>query len=274
MRKSLGTAEGWHVLHAFYRLEPSARRELAKPSNLKSLEKEFISLVRAAHKQKDFQILTFSMVGHKADIGFMVLSADLVSLHHFDKQLAALLAAENISATYSYLSMTETSEYTTSPEEHAAQLEREEKLKPGSPEFEAKLKEFKVRMEVYLQHRLYPQLPPWPVVCFYPMCKRRSGEKNWYMLNFETRKKLMEGHARVGRRYSGKILQLITGSTGLDEWEWGVTLFAHDLLMIKQIVYEMRFDEVSAAYADFGDFYVGLQVQPKELISSAIGKEA
>ena len=127
------------------------------------------------------------------------------------------------------------------------------------------MKEFDERMEHYLKHRLYPVLPDWPVICFYPMSKRRSGEDNWYSLPFEARKDLMAGHARVGRTYSGKILQLITGSTGLDEYEWGVTLLAKDTIHIKEIVYEMRFDEVTAKYGEFGDFYIGMQLPLDEL---------
>jgi chlorite dismutase len=109
-------------------------------------------------------------------------------------------------------------------------------------------------------------LPPWPVMCFYPMNKRRgTAGQNWYALSFEERKKLMGGHAKVGRTWHGKILQLITGSTGLDDWEWGVTLLAHDPINIKGIVYEMRFDEVSAQYAEFGEFYIGLNLPLDEL---------
>ncbi len=152
-------------------------------------------------------------------------------------------------------------EYTTTREQYAAEtLTGEKGLAEGTPEFDAALKEFDERMAHYLKHRLYPVLPDWPVVCFYPMSKRRSGNDNWYSLGYEERRKLMAGHARVGRTYSGRILQLITGSTGLDEYEWGVTLLAKDTIDIKSIVYEMRFDEVSARYAEFGDFYIGLQL--------------
>jgi len=256
------TAEGWHVLHIFYGIRPDARAKLG------SLQKDFLSLIQSARQQKDFQVLTLSMIGHKADLGFMALSPDLTALQQFEKRLSALLGPAGAAPAYSYLSMTEKSEYTTSDEEYARQIETQEKLAKGSPEFEAKMAEFRTRMEKYLQHRLYPILPPWPIFCFYPMSKRRAAGQNWYQLDFAARKKLMEGHARVGRTYSGRILQLITGSTGLDGWEWGVTLLAHDLLAIKQIVYEMRFDEVSAAYADFGDFYIGLQLPAEELIPS------
>jgi peroxiredoxin len=108
-------------------------------------------------------------------------------------------------------------------------------------------------------------MPDWPVMCFYPMNKRRGETRNWYSLGFEERKRLMSGHARIGRQWHGKIRQLITGSTGLDDAEWGVTLFAHDTMHVKGIVYEMRFDAVSAEYADFGEFYIGLQLPLDEL---------
>jgi chlorite dismutase len=119
---------------------------------------------------------------------------------------------------------------------------------------------FQARMKKYLKDRLEPNLPDWPVVCFYPMSKRRNPDQNWYALEHEERKKLMSGHAKVGRTYSGRIIQLITGSTGLDDMEWGVTLFSRSTSEIKAIVYEMRFDEVSAQYADFGEFFIGLQM--------------
>ena len=124
---------------------------------------------------------------------------------------------------------------------------------------------FKVRMAKYGKDKLYPTLPNWEVFCFYPMSKRRNPEQNWYELSFAERKALMAGHGRVGRQYHGKILQLITGSTGLDDAEWGVTLFAHDTYYIKDIVYKMRFDAVSVKYAEFGDFYIGLSVPLDEL---------
>ena len=132
---------------------------------------------------------------------------------------------------------------------------------PGSPEFEEKMAGFRARMAKYLSDRLQPLLPDWPVVCFYPMSKRRAGPgQNWYALDFPSRRKLMGGHARVGRTYAGRVLQLITGSTGLDDMEWAVTLFAKTTSEIKAIVYEMRFDEVSAQYAEFGEFFIGLQM--------------
>ena len=123
-------------------------------------------------------------------------------------------------------------------------------------------------MAHYREHRVHPQLPAKASICFYPMSKRREGEDNWYALDFAARKALMAGHARVGRTYAGRVVQLITGSTGLDDWEWGVTLFADDPLALKEIVYEMRFDEVSARYAEFGPFVTGLVQEPAEALAS------
>jgi chlorite dismutase len=123
----------------------------------------------------------------------------------------------------------------------------------------------KERHAQYEHYRLYPELPDWEVMAFYPMSKRRTGNDNWYSLDFAKRKELMGGHARVGRKYGGRISQLITGSTGLDDWEWGVTLMAHQIDALKEIVYEMRFDEVSARYGEFGPFYVNLRLQPADL---------
>ncbi len=256
-------AEGWHVLHLYYRID-HATWSLLSPEEQIEAKTRLSELVQEIRATEGCQLLIFAMVGPKADLGFMLLAADLHKLNAFEKQLTQALGADILQPTYSYLSMTERSEYTTSDEQYAADLAAEGHA-PGTPEHEQKLAEFKVRMTKYLKDRLYPVLPPWEVMCFYPMNKRRGEVKNWYALSFEERKKLMGGHARVGRMWAGKILQLITGSTGLDDWEWGVTLFAHDPADIKGIIYEMRFDPVSADYAEFGEFYIGLQVPLDEL---------
>ena len=125
---------------------------------------------------------------------------------------------------------------------------------------------FRKRIAGYLEARLHPRLPDnFPIVCFYPMAKAREAERNWYTLPFDERKKLMQGHGDSGRRYASRITQLITSATGLDDWEWGVTLFARDLKAIRDVVYEMRFDAASARYGLFGAFYVGVRFAPEEL---------
>lgn len=252
--------EGWHVLHLYYHID-HAQWSLYSDEEKRHSKTRLTELVQEIRATTDTHLLVFSVVSPKADIGFMLLTPDLQVANAFEKQLGLSLGPEILTPAYSYLSMTEGSEYTTTREQYAEETLRAEKgMAEGSEEYEAALREFDERMAHYLKHRLYPVLPDWPVICFYPMSKRRLAEDNWYALDFSTRRKLMAGHARTGRTYSGRILQLITGSTGLDEHEWGVTLLAKDTIDIKSIVYEMRFDEVSARYGEFGDFYIGLQL--------------
>ena len=257
--------EGWHVMHLFYHVD-HAQWAIYSDEEKRQAKTRLTELVQEIRATKDTHLLIFSIATPKADLGFMLLTPDLQVANMFEKQLSLSLGPEILSPTYSYLSQTESSEYTTTREQYATDtLIVEKGLSQGSPEFETELKEFDERMAHYLKHRLYPVLPDWPVICFYPMSKRRNGADNWYALDYEARRKLMAGHAKVGRTYSGRILQLITGSTGLDEHEWGVTLLAKDTIDIKSIVYEMRFDEVTARYGEFGDFYIGMQLPLADL---------
>jgi hydrogen peroxide-dependent heme synthase len=257
--------EGRHVLHLFFRIDYAAW-DLLEGSHRIAAKTALASLIQEIRATPGTQLLTFSIISPKADLGFMLLTSDLHIADAYAKQLALALGPGILMPEFSWFSMTERSEYTTSESEYAQQLEREENIAADSPEAKEKIEAFRTRMAKYLKDRLEPNLPDWPVVCFYPMSKRRGGTgQNWYALDFDARKKLMGGHARVGRKYSGRVLQLITGSTGLDDMEWGVTLFARTTSEIKAIVYEMRFDEVSAHYAEFGEFFVGLQM-PLDLL--------
>lgn len=257
--------EGWHVMHLFYHID-HGQWALLSEEERREAKTNLTELVGEIRSTTDTHLLAFSIATPKADLGFMLLTPDLQIANQFEKQLTLSLGPDILTPVYSYLSQTESSEYTTTPEQYAQEtLVAEKGLTPGTEEYESALTEFEDRMAHYLNHRLYPVLPDWPTICFYPMSKRRNGADNWYALPFADRKKLMAGHARTGRTYSGRILQLITGSTGLDEHEWGVTLLAKDTIDIKSIVYEMRFDEVSARYAEFGDFYIGMQL-PLDLL--------
>lgn len=258
------SAEGWHVMHLFYKVEQGAW-SLLDPEEQLTARTRLAELVAEIGETENAQVFTYSMVSPKADLGFLLLCADLQAANAFEKRLTNSLGADVLTPTYSFLSMTERSEYTTSEAEFTAELAGKG-VAEGTPDYDKQLTEWRERMAVYNKHRLYPVLPPWPVMCFYPMNKRRGAAgQNWYALSFEERKKLMGGHARVGRAWHGKILQLITGSTGLDDWEWGVTLLAHDPMNIKAIVYEMRFDEVSSQFAEFGEFYIGLNLPLAEI---------
>ena len=256
--------QGWHCLHLFYRIE-FGQWQLLSAEEQRAAKTSLASLVQEVRAIDSTQLLTLGMVTPKADVGFMLITPDLHDANRIEKRLSLSLGVDVLTPVYSYLSLTEGSEYTTSEDDYAHTLENEQKLKPGSDEFTQAMKSFRERMIKYRQDRVYPTLPDWPIVSFYNMSKRRGEERNWYALPFEERRRLMLGHGAVGRRYAGKVKQLITGSTGLDDAEWGVTLFAHDTFQIKSIVYEMRFDAVSAVYADFGEFYIGLQLPLDEL---------
>lgn len=256
--------EGWHILHLFFRVNYGQWSSLNKEEQA-AARAHLIFLVQKIQAQPKTQLLTLSMVGSKADIGFVLSAPDLHIVDHLSKQLTRSLGPQILVPVLSWLSMTELSEYATTEAEYIENLKKNECLEANSKKFETDLSDFRSRMRKYSQDRLYPQFPNWPVVCFYPMSKRRAPSKNWYTLNFTTRKKLMAGHASIGRSYSGRIRQLITGSSGLDNEEWGVTLFARTTSDIKAIVYEMRFDPVSAEYAKFGEFFIGLQLSLEEL---------
>ena len=256
--------QGWHCLHLFYRVEQGQWQLLSRQEQ-NAAKTNLTSIVQEIRARESTQLLTMSVVTPKADLAFMLITPDLHTANQIEKQLTYSLGPDVLVPVYSYLSLTEESEYATSDEEHARTLETEQKLQTGSPEFAQAMTAFRERMTKYRHERVYPTLPDWPVVCFYNMSKRRGEEKNWYALPFDDRRRLMAGHAKVGREFAGKIKQLITGSSGLDDAEWGVTLFAHDTFQIKAIVYQMRFDEVSAAYGDFGEFYIGLQLPLDEL---------
>lgn len=257
---SVTASEGWGVLHLFFHV----RRDLLADAS--AAAKDFAGRLQAFDARDDYQVLAFSVLGQKADIGLMVLGPDLAELDQLSTELVASPLGAGLLPAASYVSLTELSEYTSSEEDEARRLSDEEGLAPGSPEHDEALAAFRQRMTAYAEHRLHPRLPRRKVISFYPMSKRRSATDNWYRLDFAERKRLMSGHARVGRGYRGRVLQLITGSVGLDDWEWGVTLLADDPKAIRDIVYDMRFDDVSARYAEFGPFVLGLVLDPADLM--------
>jgi chlorite dismutase len=255
--------EGLGALHLFYRVDLGAWRARTAAERLDALD-HLEALMVLAGGQSQTQVKTFSMFA-RADIGFMILSPDLHELNSLEKNIAASLGPEVLVPEFTYLSMTEKSEYMQKDEEYALELEKNEGIARGSAESEARLITFRERIQHYVHDRLYPVLPDWEYFCFYPMSKRRAVEQNWYALDFQKRRELMGGHMRVGRTYAGRVRQLVTGSTGLDDWEWGVSLFAHNPYDIKAIVYEMRFDEVTHTYGEFGPFYNGLPLPLREI---------
>ena len=246
---------GWGALHLFIRVDRSQLQ--GEPSSAKRVLDAIAALETDGH-----QVVMFAVLGHKADFGLLAVGPDLARLQRFQQEL--LLAP--VVLVDSYVSLTEASEYTSNDEDEIARLASEDGITdPG--DVEERLIAWRDRIEKYREQRLYPRLPNKAAVCFYPMSKRREGDDNWFALAFEQRKVLMAGHARVGRGYAGRVVQLITGSMGLDDWEWGVTLFADDPAALKEIVYEMRFDEVSARYAEFGPFVIGIVGVPRAVLA-------
>ncbi len=252
-------SQGWGVLHLFFHFR---RALLDDPVHAAG---DFIARVEDLDARDDYQALSFSVVGTKADLGLMLLGPDLDVLDAFTTELVNSPFGMALQPAASYVSLTELSEYTPTVEDERARL-LEEGMVEGSAELDEALAAFEERIATYNEHRLHPVLPERRLLCFYPMSKRRDAGANWYRLPLEDRRRLMAGHARVGRSYRGRVLQLITGSTGLDDWEWGVTLLADDPVAIKDIVHEMRFDEVSATYAEFGPFVTGLVMSPQALV--------
>jgi peroxiredoxin len=216
----LVSGQGWAVLHLFAKLTASADQS---------------AIVTAAKASGDEQVVSFSVLGHKADLGFMLLGPDLVAL----RRRQSALQAAGVHIVDSYVSLTEVSEYAK-----------------GMP-------------AERLDARLHPHLPPEGkrAFCFYPMSKRRLADDNWYRETYEERLRMMYEHGGTGRTFAGRVLQLVTGSTGLDDFEWGVTLFAVAPDDLKECVYKMRFDEASARFAEFGPFYTGFVAPVEEVLA-------
>jgi chlorite dismutase len=254
---------GIHVMHLFYRIDRAKWNTLADGESKRSLE-HLQKLCAENNAASNPRLATYVNIGNKADLAFIIYAAELAQLSSIHRKLEAGFPAGTLQQTYSFLSVTELPEYVTTEEDMVRGL-KAEGLQEGSEAYNQKLEAGKKRQAEYEHYRLNPEMPDWEIMAFYPMSKRRSGNDNWYMLDFEARKKLMLGHARVGRKYAGKITQLITGATGIDDWEWGVTLMAHQTDALKDIVYEMRFDEVSARYGEFGPFYVNMRLQPADI---------
>ena len=193
--------------------------------------------------------------GHRADLGVMLMDRDPLVIDRVKQAIRSSAVGPALTPTYSFVSITEISEYVPSVEQYAERL-KHEGVNGDDPAFAIKLKAYEQRLPTMNQQRLYPDIPPFPNTCFYPMNKARHPLANWYLEPFSVRSQLMAEHATSGIQFAGRVSQLITASTGFDDWEWGVTLWARTPEAIKDIVYTMRFDHASAKYAEFGPFYV------------------
>jgi len=234
MSEAVQTFDGWYALHDFRLIDWVAWKAASRKEQEEAIA-DFNRLMgdwRSIEADKQGSTAFYSIIGQKADFVLMQLRETLQELNELETELNKSAFGAFTIPAHSYVSVVELSTYSGQPGGDPM----------ANPELAARLK---------------PILPHSNHICFYPMDKKRDGADNWYMLSMEVRKNMMRSHGMIGRSYAGKVKQIITGSIGFDNWEWGVTLFADDALQFKKLVYEMRFDEVSARYGEFGDFYVG-----------------
>jgi chlorite dismutase len=253
------TLEGAYVLHQMFRIRRPSWRAAGQGLR-EQMAAKAIEVLTAGRAN---QSAIYSLVGHKGDLMLLHFRDSLDAVHCAELSLARLEIADFLEPAHSYLSVVELGLYDSSVKTYA-QL-RERGVEPHSDEWNAAIAEVLARQSAAMQPRLYPEIPPAKYLCFYPMDRKRAEEKNWYQLPMVERQRMMHEHGLIGRRYADSVRQIITGSIGFDDWEWGVDLFADDPLVFKKLIYDMRFDEVSAVYALFGAFYVGLRVAAADL---------
>jgi hydrogen peroxide-dependent heme synthase len=238
----------------WHRLQPSIKTEIANEAS---------EVLAKMEQNAGGSSGVYSLLGHKGDLMFVHMRQSFADLNQVELELGGLKLSDYLEQTTSYLSVIELGLYESSLKLYNELAERG--VEPHSEEWKKAVDETLARQREAMRSRLYPELPKSRYLSFYPMDRRRGEEQNWYRLPMEERARQMNEHGLVGRRYAGEVKQIITGSIGFDDWEWGVDLFADDPLVFKKLIYEMRFDEVSAVYALFGHFYVGLRCPVSEL---------
>ncbi len=258
-------SEGWHCLHQYYKVDQAALAALTAEARGEGRDYVIRTLTPGAdHAPVRLQVSI--VTGHRADLCIMMMDSDPLKIDAVTQEIRNSAIGSALKPTYSFVSITEISEYVPSIEQYSERLQREGTL-PSDPAFEAKVNAYKQRLPTMNNQRLYPDIPPFPVIAFYPMNKARHPLANWYTEPFSARSDLMAEHATSGIKFAGRVSQLITASTGFDDWEWGVTLWARAPEHIKEIVYTMRFDKASAKYAEFGPFYVSYAASPEDAMA-------
>ncbi|MBI3249330.1 MAG: heme-dependent peroxidase [Deltaproteobacteria bacterium] len=254
--------EGWSILHQMFRFRWSAWKALSDAAR-QAVSAEAADLFQEWEHGEAGQSGLFSMLGHKGDLMALHFRRSFDDLNDAELRLANTKLAEFLEPTTSYLSVVELGLYESSVRLYASLQEKG--LQPYTQEWDQAVATEMTRLRQTMASRLWPEIPQRRYLCFYPMDKKRGEDKNWYQVNIAERQKMMGEHGLIGRRYAGQVTQIISGSVGFDDWEWGVDLFADDPLVFKKLVYEMRFDEASAIYGLFGTFYVGLHFPAAEL---------
>jgi hydrogen peroxide-dependent heme synthase len=255
------TLEGSYVLHQMFHFDWNAWKE-ASPEQGHGIETEAAGLFgrweEGAKQEHPNQSAVFSHLGHKGDLMLIHFRDSVADLNRAELELAQTGLNTYLLPAHSYLSVVELGLYDSSAKAYGALAEKG--LQPGTPDWDAGIREVVERQSKAMAQRLYPSIPGAKYLCFYPMDRKRGEKVNWYTEAMADRQSMMHEHGLIGRRYADSVRQIITGSIGFDDWEWGVDLFAEDPLVFKKLIYEMRFDKVSALYAQFGQFFVGVRL--------------
>lgn len=255
--------QGWHCGHYFYRWDRQAIAQI-DPLQIQRAKQQFCdALTNLADRPQRLQ--SFIISGHKADLGLIMMDPDPLRIDRIHQELMATDLGRALVPTYSFVSMSEVSEYLPDKQQYADKLQRSGE-DPSSATFQAKVASYEKRLPMMLAQRLAPEFPTWPAMCFYPMNKSRNVGANWFLEPFSSRTEMMAEHAQSGMAFAGRVSQLVTASVGLDDWEWGVTLWARNPQFLKEIVYTMRYDTASARFGQFGEFYVGYLATPETIL--------
>jgi len=257
------TIEGASVLHQMMRFRWSAWRALPPDTRAAILEEAATTLESWEQASDGRQSAIYSLLGHKGDLLFVHFRRSFEELNEAQLELARMRWSDYLEPTTSYLSQVELGLYESTSKVYGDLAARG--VVAHSEEWNREIENVLARQRQAMAPRLWPEIPAARYVCFYPMDRRRGESVNWYREPMGERQRMMHEHGLVGRRYAGEVRQIITGSIGFDDWEWGVDLFAEDPLVFKKLIYEMRFDEVSAVYALFGTFYVGVRTAASAL---------
>ncbi len=261
---SLKPISGWHCSHLYYRFDRARLRQLT-PDERSQGRDAFVATLDPTRPGAPLRLQSFAVSGQKADFGLLLLDPDPLAINRVHHRLLAGPLGAALEPAWSFVSMTEVSEYVPTVE-HFGQRLVAQGIDSNTEDYRTKLDAYARRLEIMRRQRLTPDLPVWPAMCFYPMNKKRAVGENWFLLDFQERERLMSEHGESGMKFGGRVTQLITVAMGLDDWEWGVTLWARNPEFLRDIVYRMRFDEASARYAEFGPFYVGYLSTAAEIL--------
>ena len=261
---SVELTEGWHCSHLYYQFNRQILNTLAT-EQIDQGRLAILGILDPADTAGPKRLQVSIVSGNKADFGLMLMDPNPLTIDSVHQRLNASPLGPALKSAYSFISISEVSEYVPSLEQYGERLVQEGE-QAGSPAYEAKLSAYAKREPMMRKQRLTPDFPDWPATCFYPMNKKRKVGENWFLLPFPDRNRLMAEHARSGMAFAGKVSQLITVGLGFEDWEWGVTLWGRNPAYLKEIVYRMRFDEASARYAEFGPFYTSYICSAAEML--------